>query len=88
MDDNCPLHSCSCHHGCWKPLSRLAKQGTFANFWQAHSSCHRAFCSISISPMFQCLRWGQVYVETPQISGELYFKKRTLVSLVECPAFK
>ena len=34
--------------------------GTFANFWQARSSCHRAFCSISISPMFRCLCWGQV----------------------------
>src|SRR5271166_232680 len=34
--------------------------GTFANFWQARSSCHRAFCSISISPMFRCLCLGQV----------------------------
>src|SRR5258708_23539527 len=24
------------------------------------SSCHRALCSICISPMFRCLCWGQV----------------------------
>jgi hypothetical protein len=28
-----------------------------------------AFCSISISPIFQCLFWKQIFVETPQISG-------------------
>src|SRR5215475_6620636 len=26
-DDNCPLHSCSCHHGCRDPLFFPAKQG-------------------------------------------------------------
>ena len=25
--NNCPLHSCSCHHGCREPIFRLAKQG-------------------------------------------------------------
>lgn len=36
-------------------LFSLGITGIFANFWQARSSCHRAFCSISISPMFRCL---------------------------------
>ena len=38
----------------------MAKTGTFANFWQARSSCHRALCSTFISPMFPCLCWGLV----------------------------
>ena len=32
----------------------------FRKFLAGGSSCHRAFCSISISPMFRCLCWGQV----------------------------
>jgi hypothetical protein len=38
---------------------------TFANFWQARSSCHPGLCSISISPMFRCLCWGQVLSTAP-----------------------
>ena len=46
-------------------LFSLGITGIFANFWQARSSCHRAFCSISISPMFRCLFWGQVLSKHP-----------------------
>ena len=49
-------------------LFSLGITGIFANFWQARSSCHRAFCSISISPMFRC-PLGTSFVETPRISG-------------------
>jgi hypothetical protein len=38
----------------------LGEAGTFANFWQAHSLCHRALCSISILPTFRCLCWGRL----------------------------
>ena len=47
--DHCPLHSCSCHHGCQEPLFRLAKQGV-SQISGRRVLRHRALCSISISP--------------------------------------
>ena len=58
--DHCPLHSCSCHHGCREPLLRLAKQGLSQISGRRVLSVIGHFVLSSISPMFRCLCWGQV----------------------------
>ena len=63
------LHSCSYQSWLSGASTSPGETETFANFWQARSSCHRAFCSIFYLADVSVPLLGTSFVETPQISG-------------------